>query len=310
MRKWLSAQLAVWLLLTASACTQTSSLPDSTQQQGITFTDALGRAVTVDHPVRVGIASGSFAECWQLAGGSAAAVTQDALDDSRLVFSEETVSLGSLKEPSLEAILAAQLDFLILLPSLKSHLALDEALSKANVPHAYLEVESFEHYLSTLKLFTDITQRKDLYEKNGTQVALEIDALLAQPKPEPAPRVLLLRASGGKITARNSDSMTGKMLKELGCSNIADQKSGLLEDLSLEVISQEDPDFILVVPMGEEDEAQAQLDELLSSNPLWAKLTAVRQNRVYLLDKELFHYKPNARWGESYETLAAIFQSR
>ena len=35
-------------------------------------------------------------------------------------------------------------------------------------------------------------------------------------------------------------------------------------------------------------------------------LTAVKQDRLILLPKELFHYKPNARWGESYAYLAKI----
>lgn len=48
----------------------------------------------------------------------------------------------------------------------------------------------------------------------------------------------------------------------------------------------------------------ASLDELLLSNPAWASLTAVQEGHFHLLPKDLFHLKPNARWGESYEILA------
>ena len=41
-------------------------------------------------------------------------------------------------------------------------------------------------------------------------------------------------------------------------------------------------------------------------NPAWAGLSAVKNGRYVLLPKELFHYKPNVRWGESYACLAEI----
>ena len=48
------------------------------------------------------------------------------------------------------------------------------------------------------------------------------------------------------------------------------------------------------------------VDELLASNPAWQGLTAVKDDKFYVLEKELFHNKPNNRWGESYEILADI----
>ncbi len=48
------------------------------------------------------------------------------------------------------------------------------------------------------------------------------------------------------------------------------------------------------------------LDRALLSNPAWSGLTAVREGRYHVLPKDLFHYKPNARWGESYEILERI----
>ena len=59
--------LLICLLL--SGCGATDSL---TFNDGITFTDSLDRTVTVTDPQRVGICSGSLAECWLLAGGEIA----------------------------------------------------------------------------------------------------------------------------------------------------------------------------------------------------------------------------------------------
>ena len=41
----------------------------------------------------------------------------------------------------------------------------------------------------------------------------------------------------------------------------------------------------------------------------WQQLTAVRQGNYAFLEKELFHFKPNGRWAEAYETLARLLHT-
>ena len=118
--------------------------------------------------------------------------------------------------------------------------------------------------------------------------------------------MLILRTSSSKVKALDSSFMVGGMLEEFGCINIADSENGILSDLSIEAIVAEDPDYIFVTCMGDLEEGQAQLEASLTSNPIWNTLQAVQNGRVFFLDKELFHNKPNARWGESYEILAEL----
>lgn len=96
------------------------------------------------------------------------------------------------------------------------------------------------------------------------------------------------------------------MLAELGCVNIADSEGSLLENLSMEVVVEEDPEYIFVTTMGSSSEALAALSQNIKSNPAWKSLTAVKEGRYYELDPELFHEKPNERWAESYARLAQI----
>ena len=58
--------------------------------------------------------------------------------------------------------------------------------------------------------------------------------------------------------------------------------------------------------MGADDKALAALAEGIASNPAWKDLSAVKNGRYNILPKELFHYKPNAKWAESYEYIAKI----
>ena len=276
------------------------------KEEKIAFIDDLGREVALVTPQKVGIASGSFTETWVLAGGTPTAVTEDVLEDGRIELTENIISLGFLREPSVEKILEADLDFVILLANLESHVEMSTTLSTAGIPHAYFEMETFDDYLRVLNIFTEITGRADLYEENGTKLRGEIERILAEGEVQGNVDVLVMRASSVGIQAMNSETMVGTMLKDLGCTNIADQGGALLDEVSLEAVLQENPDYIFVTYMGDENEARAQMEHLMTSNPAWQTLDAVKEDRYVLLEKELFHYKPTVRWGESYGKLAEI----
>ena len=101
--------------------------------------------------------------------------------------------------------------------------------------------------------------------------------------------------------------MLGEMLANMGCVNIADSNESLLEQLSMEVILEQDPDYIFVVLQSENPaEAEEILQTTLLDNPAWSTLTAVKENRYYVMDSNLYNMKPDARWGEAYEQLADI----
>lgn len=46
---------------------------------------------------------------------------------------------------------------------------------------------------------------------------------------------------------------------------------------------------------GDTEEALKCIEEILISNPAWSNLTAVKENRYYIIEKSLYNAKPNAR---------------
>ena len=315
MRRLFTVLAAAVLLLTAcapgegDASAPTSSAGVEQSAQGTcTFTDSLGNTVELEQPPkRVAALLGSYAETWLLAGGEVVAVTQDAYDERGLEHPEDTVNLGANQQPDLEALFAAEPDLVLLTPDLDGQMGLKDSLAAAGIPAAWFKVETFDDYLNMLKICTDLTGRSDLYQKNGLDIQSGIDAAIASVPEGEGPTVLLLRAYSSGVRAKNSDSIAGAMLKDLGAVNIADSNSGLLEDLQMESILAADPEFIFVTTMGASQEAALKsLDEQLHSDPAWQTLTAVKEGRVEVLPKDLFHYKPNARWGESYQMLAEL----
>lgn len=295
--RFLSVLLTLMLLFSAPAA----------QADELTFTDALGYEVTLSSHERVAALYGSFAETWLLAGGELVGVTSDAMEERGLLFGDEVSILGSVKEPNLEEIILADPDFLLLSADIAAQVRFHEALCAAQIPHAYYRVDTFDDYLAMLRQFTLMTQREDLYIQNGESVHTQISDVLSSVKDFPAPSVLLLRAFSTGVRAKGDDNLAGVMLRDLGADNLVSRYESLLEDVSMEAIIAADPDFIFVTVMGTSDEKALDYMRVhFEQNPAWATLTAVQENRYIVLPKTLFHFKPNARWGESYAFLADL----
>lgn len=300
--------------LVLSACTMPASEEKKLSHAAVIFTDDLGREVIVDQPKRVAALLGSFADVWYLAGGKVVAAADDAWEDFDLELPEDAVNLGMTKELSLEKLFAAEPDFVLASANTQINLEWMETLEAAGIPTAYFDVADFEDYLRMLEICTQITGQKDLYEKNGLAVREQIERTVDRSKQrlrdENAPKVLSLRVSAASVRAKNSrGNVLGEMLAALGCENIADSEDSLLEQLNLEYILTEDPDYIFVAPIGDDrEEVLANMDRFIQDNPAWSSLSAVKEGRVHILDKSLFTLKPNDRWGDAYEQLEDLLE--
>ena len=315
MKRFFCALLCGALLTTLSACGGSkqapaeTETPEETLEETVTFTDDLDREITVAKPSRVAALIGSFADVWCLAGGRDTLVA--AADDSWTQFDldlPETVeSLGAVKEPNVELLLAAEPDFVLGSTKTAADLELLDLLEQSGIPVAYFDISSFEDYLRMLDICTQLTGCPERYTQYGTEVQAQVEQAVAR-QDGSAPRVLYVRASGSSCKVKNSQgSVLGEMLAAMGCVNIADSETGLLENLSMETILAEDPDHIFVVLQGSDTKKVEQtLEQSLLSNPAWDELTAVRKGRYHVMDQRLYNVKPNARWGEAYEKLADI----
>lgn len=273
-----------------------------------TFTDDLGREVSVSSCERTAALLGSYADMWILAGGNVCAAPEDAFDDLDLPLAEDTVNLGATKRLSLELLLSGDPDFVLASTNTPQHLEWQEAMEGAGITVAYFDVSCFEDYLRMLKICTDITGRQECYEEYGTNIQKQIDKILERNADRPEQTVLMMRASATSIRAKkNEGNVLGEMLESFGCLNIADMDESLLENLSLESIMLRNPDKILIVQSGDDTEGTKEnIENMFRENPLWNELEAVKNGQVYFLDKHLYNLKPNARWAEAYEKLEEI----
>ncbi len=163
---------------------------------------------------------------------------------------------------------------------------------------------TFDDYLRLMRTFTDITGREDLYEQNAAAVEQAIDDIVAQVPAENPPTALVLTTFSGGTRVQAPETQTGAMLADLGVNNLAGENRSLLKDFSLEAVIEMDPDFIFVIPMGDDAEAAMRnLEEATAANPAWSSLSAVQNGRYITLDPTLYLSKPNAHWSDAYQGL-------
>ena len=289
-----------------SSIDTTTDMEEQKAAEEVTFEDALGREIQVSNPERVVTLLGSFCDEWLLAGGNVIGTASDSFTSFDLGLDESVVDVGSHMEPDAEKIIGLDPDFVIASAALDSQKELLDTLENAGITVAYFSVNSFEDYLESLRIFTQITGRDDLYEENGIQVSKQIEAAKSRIDGR-KPTVLFIRAAASSVKVKGSEgTVGGEILADLDTVNIADSES-LLEDLSMEAIIMADPEYIFVTTQGADTEAAlANVEELLTGNPAWESLSAVQNGNYYVIDKALYNSKPNARWGEAYEKLADI----
>lgn len=304
----------------ASHSTQTPPPPADASSEAdsvfpYTFTDSTGREVTLQAaPERVAVLMSSYAEIWNTVGGTVSITVGESVDRGFVDQDVDLVDDVSGKDIDTELLLSYEPDLVIGSADVEAQAAACELMAGAGIPSALFQVDNFDDYLSMLKICADITGDQDAYSSAGTEVGARIGAILSDVKDYLSsgsvqqPRILFIRA-GSKYSStkakRAPDNFVCVMLDELGSYNIADNADILLDGLSLEEILREDPDYIFLTTMGSEEAAKSYIADLFSQDG-WKDLTAVAEERYSFLPKDMFHFKPNARWADAYAHLARL----
>ncbi len=305
MKKYISLLLCALVVLALSGCRQT--VAECGAEVYYSFTDDSDRSVSLKfRPKKVAVLFSSYAEMWTLAGGEVAVTVGESIERGSAPEGTSLVDSGAGKTIDREALLAAEPDFVIASADIGAQAELAAYLDTVGIPCALFRVDCFADYANAMRHLCEITARYDLYEKNVTDVGAEIEKILSEVDKSAAPRILFVRCGSGYGATKAKtakENFVCKMLEELGAVNIADAAPELSDGLALEAILAADPEVIFFSTMGNEQKSRAYMDSVLALEA-WQSLSAVREGRYVYLDKNLFQFKPNSRWGEAYKFLA------
>ena len=127
------------LLFTFAGCTAADKeAKTAVPQNYISFTDSLGRSVSVPEGTRdAAVLVGSLADIWRLSGGNILATAEDAWEDFNMDI-PDAVNLGTVKDPDLELLMSTNPPLIIASPKTASNLDLLPTLSRAGYTVAFL----------------------------------------------------------------------------------------------------------------------------------------------------------------------------
>ncbi len=314
MKKTVLCLLLTVFVLLLCACGH-SEKPKNEENEYYRFTDSVGNEIVLNEkPAKVAVLFSSYAEVWRLSGGNADITVGEAIQRGFADENAVLVDKGSGHTTiNLELLAAEKPDLVIGTADYACQTVAAEFMSNHGVASALFKVEDFDDYLEMLKICCDINGTPENYAEYGENVKHEIELLLENVSSvEPAyKKILFMRAgSTAKSTKAKSsdDNFACKMLVELGTTNIADASPVLLDGLSMETIVTENPDCIFISSMGDADASREYVEALFESEA-WRRLDCVKSGNYYFLPKDLFHFKPNAKWGLAYNYLINILYS-
>lgn len=276
--------------------------------QSLTIIDPLGNeTVITKKPERVIILMNSLLDLWYMAGGTSLARVEG--EENVPPEAENLEIVGRVGSPNPEKIIALQPDLVIMTSTMAAHRELREVLAQSQIETLYCEFYDYQDFFEILDVFTRITGRRDIFESQIKQIDNEVKEIIDKTKQLPAPKVLILFASSKSVTCELPTAQTGNMVDLLGGQNIVTDtpvEGEVRVNFSLEKVVASDPDLILITTMGDIEECKVRIKENVETNQAWAGVRAVKENNIHYLPKDLFMYKPNARYPEAFAYLAKI----
>jgi len=291
-------------------------------ETSVIFTDALShepKEIKKSPKTTVGLYA-SLTTLWYEAGGSVSGciggnsaqtlygetVGRDiTADDGMTVVS----NAANPKKWDIEQIIALRPSLIICSTAMGGHTTIDAPAKAAGIPVIAAEYDDFRDYLKWFKVFCNLTGHPELWDSIAEGVLDEVVSIIGRLPEGEEPSVFAMFADSESLQANTSNTVVGEMLRLMHALNIADMHNASGAEritIGLEAVYAADPDLIIIQCHTDTETAKKTVEDTYGTSEVWNSLRAVREGRVYYLEKTLFHNKPNSRFAEAYSVLADI----
>jgi iron complex transport system substrate-binding protein len=249
-------------------------------------TDEAGRAVTVpDHPRRiVSLVPNITDDVYSLGAGDDVVGISDFTEYPAEARSKPVV--GTITDPSIEAIVALRPDLILGTPYANNQNALD-ALQRLGIPVFLIDPHGVEGILRSLTALGSALNRQAEAAALVSRLNQRIDAVRARVQGKPVVRGFMPVSYDPVFTIGRGSYIT-ELVSLAGGRSITDDLKQEWPEISLEAVIARAPEALLMLRGGSTTLAS------LEKRPGWKLLPAVRNRRVYYVDKRIDFPSPVA----------------
>ncbi|EAD5687123.1 TPA: heme ABC transporter substrate-binding protein IsdE [Listeria innocua] len=193
---------------------------------------------------------------------------------------------GSPMGPDLEVIRMLKPDMVLSTKTLEADLK--AGFEGADLNADFLDFTSIDSMQAEIKKLGTEFDRTEEASKLNNDLTSEIDKVKANVAKKKKPTVLILMGVPGSYLVVTENAYIGDLVKLAGGENvITNQKVEYLAS-NTEYLQSANPDIILRAAHGMPAEVVKMFDEEFKTNDIWKHFDAVKNNRVYDLDENLF----------------------
>jgi iron complex transport system substrate-binding protein len=251
-----------------------------------TLTDETGHTVTLpDHPHRIICLVPSITDdVFSLGAGDEVVAISDYVQFPAEARSKPSV--GSISNPSLEAILALRPDLVLGMPHLNDQAVLEQ-LRHLSIPVYLVDPHGVAGILHSITSLGQATDREAQASAVVARLTQRIDAVRASVKNKPVIEVFMPVSYDPVITIGQGAFIT-EIIALAGGRSITDDLRQEWPHISMEAVVARAPHALLMLRGGHTTL------ESLKDRPGWNVLPAVRAGRVYYVDKRVDFPSPVA----------------
>jgi iron complex transport system substrate-binding protein len=278
----------------------------SPSQPYLTFKDMADQEIILPKkPERIVILAAETLDLFYQLGGKAVG-RASATGTPILDVEKEAQEVGQVDNISLEKIISLKPDLVI--GQYYFNANLKDAFSSSNIPFALMKITSYEDVQQIGKLYGQIIGKESEAEKALKETDARIQSIISR-LPDRSPTFAQVTIMPMGVYIQKNGSTTVDIASRLKLKNVAEgMASGEWPDYvpySLEKLIEADPDYLFMIVHGAEEYEKKKLNDDMKSNPAWASLRAVKENRLFFLPSD-FEKTPGLNLDSWFEYIAKL----
>ncbi|MFJ7918121.1 heme ABC transporter substrate-binding protein IsdE [Lysinibacillus fusiformis] len=214
-------------------------------------------------------------------------------------------TIGNAMEPDMEIVKSLNPTEVLSVSTLEYDL--QDKFKQLNIPVDFLNFQSVDAMLK------EITSLGERYDRQAQAAALvkdlqkNIEAVQSVAANKEGPRVLILLGIPGSYLVATENSYAGDLVKRAGGINVMEGQDAEYLSSNTEYLHNSNPDIILRLSHGMPDEVVKMFDEEFKTNDIWKHFEAVKNDKVYDLEEELFGTTSSLQVPQALGQLMEIF---